>query len=135
MLLKLVTGLIAFISYLPPVSSPACSSQLYSIVCVSQDFHESVSIVQDCEVCTEVPLSTSSCESKGTSIIILIVLLCLFIERVTHLHQLHADSTDCNKTHLLYSNHLSESASITSAQWSQTIFLIFLQLSTFSLDS
>ncbi len=43
--------------------------------------------------------------------------------------------TDCNKTHLLYSNHLSKSASITSAQRSRTIFLIFLQISTFSLDS
>ncbi len=101
-----VTCLVAFISYLPPVSSPACSSQLYSIVRVSQDFHESVPIVQDCEVCAPVPLFTSSSESKGTSIITLIVLLCLFIELVTHLLQLPADSTDYNKTHLLYSTHL-----------------------------
>ncbi len=64
-LLKLVTCLLTFISYLPPVSSPACSSQLYSIVRVSQDFHESVSIDQDCEVCTPFPWYTSSCESKG----------------------------------------------------------------------
>ncbi len=113
MLLQLVTCLLTLIPYLPPVSSPACSSQLYSIVCVSKDLHECVSIVQDCEVCAPFPLSTSSCESKRTSIITLIILLCLFIELVTHLHQLSADSTDCNKTHLLYSNHLSESASLT----------------------
>ncbi len=101
----------------------ACTSQLNSIVRVSQDFHESVPIVQDCEVCAPVPLSTSSSESKGTSIITLIVLLCLFIELVTHLLQLPADSTDYNKTHLLYSTHLSESASITKAVYLSVLLL------------
>ncbi len=110
-LLQLLTCVLTLISYLPPVSSPVCSSQLYSIVCVSKDLLECVSPVQDCEVCAPFPPSTSSCESKGNSLITLIILLCLFIELVTHLHQLPADSTDCNKTHLLYSNHLSESAS------------------------
>ncbi len=113
MLLQLLTCVLTLISYLPPVSSPACSSQLYSIICVSKDLLECVSPVQDCEVCAPFPLSTSSCESKGNSLITLIILLCLFIEVVTHLHQLPSDSTDCNKTHLLYSNHLSESASLT----------------------
>ncbi len=64
-------------------------------------------------VCAPFPLSTSSCESKGTSIITLILLLCLFIELVTHLYQLPTDSTDNNKIHLFCSNHLSESASLT----------------------
>ncbi len=113
MLLQLLTCVLTLISYLPPVSSPVCSSQLYSIVCVSKDLLKCVSPVQDCEVCAPFPPSTSSCESKGNSLITLIILLCLFIELVTHLHQLPADSTDCNKTHLLYSNHLSESASLT----------------------
>ncbi len=76
MLLKLVTCLLTFIAYVIPVL--VWSSQLYSIVHVSQDFHESVSIVQGCEVCAPVPLLTSSCEGKGTSIITLI-LQCLYI--------------------------------------------------------
>ncbi len=63
-------------------------------------------------MCSPFPLSTISCENKRTSII----LLCLFIELIIHLHQLPADSTDYNKTNLLYSNHLSESASLTEDQ-------------------
>ncbi len=39
MRLQLVTCLLTLIPYLPSVSSPACSSQLYSIVYVPQDFH------------------------------------------------------------------------------------------------
>ncbi len=92
MLLQLVfTCLLTLLSYLPPISSPACSSQLYSIVCVSQDLHECVSIVQDSEVCAPFPLSTSSCQNKGTPIIILIIIMCLVIELITHLHQLPTD--------------------------------------------
>ncbi len=73
MLLQLLTCVLTLISYLPPVSSPVCSSQLYSIVCVSKDLLECVSPVQDCEVCVlrfphprvpvkakEIPLSPSS---------------------------------------------------------------------------
>ncbi len=67
-------------------------------------------------MCAPFPLSTSSCESKVTSIITLILLLWLFIELISLLPQLPTDSTDNNKIHLLYSNHLSESVSLTEDQ-------------------
>ncbi len=73
MLLQLVfTCLLTLLSYLPPISSPACSSQLYSIVCVSQDLHECVSIVQDCEgvlhsPCPRVPVKTKEHLSSSSS--------------------------------------------------------------------
>ncbi len=124
MLLQQITCLLTLIFYLPTVSSPACSSQLYSIVCVSKDLYECVSPVQDCEVCAPFPISTSSCESKKTSIITLIILLCLIIELFTHPYQLPADSTNSNKTRLLYSNHLSESASLTIISIRYNLFII-----------
>ncbi len=75
-----------------------------------------VSSIQDCKMCAPFPLSTSSCESKVTSIITLILLLWLFIELVSLLPQLPTDSTDNNKIYLLYSNHLSESVFLTEDQ-------------------
>ncbi len=50
MLLKLVICLLTFLAYVIPVL--VWSSQLYSIVHVSQDFHESVSIVCNPGVCS-----------------------------------------------------------------------------------